>query len=269
MIHRKSPAELEAMARAGRVVAEVHDLLGGVIRPGVSTLDLDRIAERAVRARGAIPSFKGYQGFPATICASVNAEVVHGMPRADAVLGAGDLLTIDLGAVVDGFHGDAAVTWIVGGRPASPDALRLVEETYAALWEGLRACVAGARVGDVSAAVEAHARRSGLGVVRGFAGHGIGRSLHEEPTVPNHGRGGTGPVLEPGTVIAVEPMLVLGRPVVAVEADGWTAVTRDGSLAAHWEHTVAVTEDGPWVLTARAGEPARPGPGRVDALHGR
>jgi methionyl aminopeptidase len=269
MIVRKSPAELEVMARAGRVVAEVHELLREAVRPGLSTLDLDRLAEAEVRARGATPSFKGYRGFPATLCVSVNAEVVHGIPSVDRVLGAGDLCKIDLGAVVDGYHADAAVTWVVGGTPP-PGVQALVDGTYAALWAGLAAAVPGARVGDVSAAVQAAAQARGLGIVRGFTGHGVGRALHEEPPVPNRGRRGRGPALEPGVVIAIEPMLVLGDPDVALLDDGWTAVTADGGLAAHWEHTVAVTARGPWVLTARPGEPERPleEPAPVDAAQG-
>jgi methionyl aminopeptidase len=268
MIVRKSAAELDIMARAGQVVAEVHDVLGAALRPGTSTSDLDGLAEAEVLLRGATPSFKGYRGFPATLCVSVNDEVVHGIPSARA-LAAGDVCKIDLGAIVDGYHADAAVTWVVGGA-AAPEVRHLVDGTYAALWAGLEAVVPGARVGDVSAAVEAAARARGLGIVREFTGHGVGRALHEEPSVPNLGTPGRGPVLEPGVVIAVEPMLVLGDPSIVLLDDGWTAVTAAGTLAAHWEHTVAVTSDGPRVLTARAGEPAWPlsEPARVDAREG-
>jgi methionyl aminopeptidase len=270
MIVRKSPAELEVMAEAGRIVAAVHEVLRAALRAGLSTLDLDALAEAEVRRHGATPSFKGYRGFPATLCVSVNDEVVHGIPSAGRVLAEGDVCKVDLGAVVDGYHADAAVTWVVGG--AAPDGVRgLVDGTYAALWAGLRAALPGNRVGDVAAAVQEAARTRGLGIVREFTGHGVGRALHEEPAVPNLGTPGRGPRLEPGVVIAVEPMLVLGDPAVALCDDGWTAVTRDGSLAAHWEHTVAVTADGPRVLTARPGEAVWPTaePARVDAGDGR
>jgi methionyl aminopeptidase len=257
VIIRKSPAELEVMARAGRVVAEAHEILREALRPGLSTADLDALAEREVRARGATPSFKGYRGFPATLCTSVNAEVVHGIPSPTAVLAEGDVVKIDLGAVVDGYHGDSAVTWVVGDA-ASPEILALVEATRAALWDGLHAARPDGRLGDISAAIEARGRATGFGVVSDFVGHGIGRALHEEPAVRNVGRAGTGPRLHPGVVLAVEPMFNAGSAEVAVLDDDWTVVTADGGLSAHWEHTVAVTEDGPWVLTARSDEPARP-----------
>ena len=259
MIVRKTPAELALMARAGRAVAELHEVLREAIRPGVSTLELDEIAEREVRGRGAVPSFKGYRGFPATLCTSVNHEIVHGIPSRDVVLRRGDLIKIDAGAIVEGYHGDSAVTWVVGGREAaSPEVLDLVERTRAGLWAGLCAAVVGNRLTDISAAVEAHALPHRYGVVREYVGHGIGRALHEDPHVPNYGRPGRGPKLVAGLVLAVEPMFNLGAADTRVLDDDWTVVTADGSLSSHWEHTVAVTPDGPWVLTARSDETAWP-----------
>jgi methionyl aminopeptidase len=257
MIIRKSPQELEVMARAGRVVAELHEILREAIRPGISTVELDQLAEREIRSRGAEPSFKGYRGFPASLCTSVNHEIVHGIPSPDVVLQEGDLIKIDAGAIVDGYHGDSAVTWIVGDQ-APAAVVDLVERTRAALWAGLTKAVAGGRVSDISAAVEAHAVPHGYGVVREYVGHGIGRSLHEEPHVPNYGRAGRGPRLLPGLVLAVEPMFNLGTADTAVLDDDWTVVTADEAVSAHWEHTVAITEEGPWVLTARSDEPQWP-----------
>lgn len=262
MILRKSPDEIAAMARAGQVVARLHEVLREATRPGVSTLELDEIAERELRDRGAVPSFKGYRGFPASLCTSVNDEVVHGIPSREVVLREGDLLKIDAGAIVDGYHGDSAVTWIVGGgsgSPAvSPEVGDLVERTRAALWAGLCEARPGNRLTDISAAVEARAAPHGYGVVREYVGHGIGRSLHEDPHVPNFGRPGRGPRLVPGLVLAVEPMFNLGTADTEVLSDEWTVVTADGAPSAHWEHTVAITEDGPRVLTARSDEPGWP-----------
>lgn len=258
MIIRKSRDEIQTMARAGAIVAHAHEAVAEAVRPGVTTLDLDRIAERVIRGSGAAPSFKGYRGFPATLCTSINHEVVHGIPSADRVLEEGDVVSVDCGAVVGGFHGDAAVTWVVGGIDACDEATRsLVDDTYEALWAGLRACDVGNRLGDVSAAIEAVGRAQGRGVVRGYTGHGIGRALHEDPSVPNHGRAGRGMALAAGLVLAVEPMFSAGSPEVEEREDGWTVATLDGSMAAHWEHTVAITPDGPWVLTARGNEPER------------
>ncbi len=257
MIIRKSPSELELMARAGRVVADLHEVLRDALRPGISTGHLDAIAERELRSRGAIPSFKGYRGFPATLCTSVNDQIVHGIPSKDVLLREGDLVKIDAGAVVDGYHGDSAVTWIVGD--SAPDGAReLVETTRAALWDGLLAAMPGGRLGDISAAVERRALTRRYGVVREYVGHGIGRALHEDPQVPNYGRAGRGPRLSPGLVLAIEPMFNAGSPETRLLDDGWTVITADGSLSAHWEHTVAITEDGPWVLTARSDEDAHP-----------
>jgi methionyl aminopeptidase len=264
MIVRKSAAELGLMARAGRVVARLHEAVRDAVRPGITTLELDAIAERVVRQHGAVPSFKGYRGassvpFPATLCTSVNAEVVHGIPSPRRRLATGDLVKIDAGAILDGYHGDSAVTWIVGGEGAvDPGVAALVRHTREGLWAGLAAAQVGGRLGDVSAAIEAHALPRRYGVVRGFVGHGIGRALHEDPRVPNFGRAGRGMRLGAGLVLAVEPMFNLGRQETRTLADDWTVVTADGSLSAHWEHTVAITPDGPWVLTARDDEPAHP-----------
>jgi methionyl aminopeptidase len=257
MIVRKSPAEIEIMARAGRVVAELHELLAESIRPGVSTAELDELAERELSNRGATPSFKGYQGFPASLCTSVNAEIVHGIPSPEVKLTAGDLIKIDAGAIIEGYHGDSAVTWIVGDE-APTDVRELVATTRSGLWAGLTHAVAGRRLTDISAAVEAWAKPHEYGVVEKYVGHGVGRALHEDPSVPNYGRPGRGPKLVPGLVIAVEPMFNLGGAATRVLDDDWTVVTDDGSLSAHWEHTVAITEDGPRVLTARSDEPVWP-----------
>lgn len=253
MIVRKSAADLAAMARAGAVVARAHEALAEALRPGMSTLDLDRVAERVIVREGAVPSFKGYRGFPATLCTSPNEQVVHGIPSADARLSRGDLVSIDCGAVVDGFHGDSAVTLVVGGDDAAdPADLALVRATREAMWSGIRACVPGNRIGDIGAAVQAHAEGAGYGVVREYVGHGVGRALHEDPSVPNYGRRGRGLRLQPGWVLAVEPMFNRGTATTRQLADGWTVVTGDGARSAHWEHTVAITQDGPRVLTARA-----------------
>ena len=259
MIIRKSAAEMDKMAAAGAVVASTLETLMARVEPGMTTLDLDAIAEAEIRARGAIPSFKGYRGFPATLCTSVNSEIVHGIPSASVRLNAGDLLSIDCGAIVDGFHGDSAVTVIVGGEDAAPPELvELVEATRTALWEGLRAARLGNRLGDIGSAADLFDREHGYGIVREYVGHGIGRALHEDPAVPNYGIPGRGVKLAPGWVLAIEPMFNLGGSVTRTLADEWTVVTADGSQSVHWEHTVAITDDGPWVLTARADEPSRP-----------
>ncbi|MCA1713420.1 MAG: type I methionyl aminopeptidase [Actinobacteria bacterium] len=232
---------------------------GRSTEPGMTTLDLDGLAEDAIRSHGAVPSFKGYRGFPATLCTSLNDEIVHGIPSAAVRLQAGDLLSIDCGAIVDGFHGDSAVTVIVGGDDsAAPELVELVAATRHALWEGLRAARPGNRLGDIGSAVEKVGRDHGYGIVREYVGHGIGRALHEDPAVPNYGVAGRGVKLSPGWVLAIEPMFTLGGPSTRTLSDDWTVVTADGCPAVHWEHTVALTEDGPWVLTARADEPSRP-----------
>lgn len=255
---RKSSDELLVMARAGAVVARAHEAVRDALRPGLTTLDLDRIAERVVRSAGATPSFKGYRGFPATLCTSVNDEIVHGIPSGDLVLEEGDVLSVDCGAVVDGFHGDSAVTWVVGGDAVvGGDTRALIDETREAMWAGIRAAEVGNHIGDIGAAIETVGRRAGRGVVAGYTGHGVGRALHEDPSVPNQGRPGHGMRLTRGLVLAIEPMFTAGDPATELLEDDWTVVSADGSLAAHWEHTVALTPDGPWVLTARSDEPDR------------
>jgi len=251
MIIRKSPAELDRMRRSGRILAETIEEVLQAVAPGRSTADLDLIAETAIRARGAVPSFLGYRGFTATICASLNDEIVHGIPSAQRLLAEGDLLSLDFGAIWEGFHSDSAVTVFVGGQAPSEEAARLVKTTEAALYSAIDAVTPGARLSDIGHAIEAVAEPAGLGIVREYGGHGIGRALHEDPFVPNWGASGRGPDLRPGLVLAIEPMLNLGGQETRVLADGWTVVTADGSLSAHFEHTVAVTQDGPEVLTAR------------------
>jgi methionyl aminopeptidase len=265
MVIRKTPDEIEQMARAGAVLARVHEVLREAVRPGITTADLDRVAAREIRDRGGRPSFLGYKGYPATINTSVNEQIVHGIPSPDRRLRAGDVLTVDCGVLLDGFHSDSACTWVVGGDQHAPAAvLDLIEATRTALWRGIEQLRFGRRAGDVSAAIAAVADERGHGVVADhdgwqLGGHGIGRSLHEDPLLLNRGRPGRGLRIRPGLVFAVEPMFTLGSPAFRTLADGWTVVAIDGSPAAHWEHTVAVTDDGPWVLTARPGEPVRPG----------
>jgi methionyl aminopeptidase len=246
----KSKDDLERMRRAGQIVAEVLQRLQAEAKPGVTTLDLDRIAEEMTRKRGAIPAFKGYRVgtrvFPASLCVSINEEVVHGIPASRA-LKDGDIVGLDFGVVVEGYYGDAAVTVPVGKITAQ--AQHLLDATRESLWEGIRTIKVGSRLGDLSHAIQRYAESAGLSVVREFVGHGIGRQLHEEPQVPNFGEPGRGRLLREGMVLAIEPMLNLGEPGVLVKDDGWTAVTRDGSLSAHFEHSVAITAGGPVVLT--------------------
>ncbi|MDD2805522.1 MAG: type I methionyl aminopeptidase [Elusimicrobiales bacterium] len=248
MIEIKTPAEIESMRRASRVVAEVLLQLKPLVKPGVTTAELNDFAERRVRELGAVPAFLGYRGYPATLCVSINEEIVHGIPSPKRIVREGDIVSLDMGAVIEGFYGDAAVTLAAGAVPAP--AKKLMEVTRASLDAGLAAVRAGAKLGDVSRAVQDYAERNGMAVVREFTGHGIGRRLHEEPSIPNYGRAGTGPTLKTGMTLAIEPMLCLGRADVVVKNDGWTAVSADGSLAAHFEHTVAVTEDGCDILSA-------------------
>ncbi len=247
MIEIKTPAEIESMRKASRVVAEVLKELKPLVKPGVTTAELDKFAERRVRELGAVPAFLGYRGYPATLCVSINEEIVHGIPSPKRTVRAGDIVSLDMGAVIEGFYGDAAVTVAAGA--ISPQARRLMEVTSRSLDEALAAVRAGARLGDVCHAVEKYAVANGMSVVREFTGHGIGRHLHEEPSIPNFGRPGSGPVLKAGMTLAIEPMLCLGGADVVVKNDGWTAVSADGSLAAHYEHTIAVTEDGCDVLS--------------------
>lgn len=265
MIIRKSPAEIEIMARSGKIIADMHEKVAAAVRPGISTGALDQLAEDYIRAHNAVPAFLGYGGagtripFPGTLCASVNEEIVHGIPAQDRVLAEGDLIKLDAGCVLDGYFSDSAVTWIVGGPDTvAPAVARLVEVTREGLWAGLLAARPKKRVGDISAAVEAVGRRDGYGIVREYVGHGVGRALHEDPQVPNHGAAGRGPKLSVGLVLAVEPMFNLGTEETTTLEDEWTVVTADGNLSAHWEHTVAITPDGPLVLTARSDETMRP-----------
>lgn len=248
----KRPSELEIMAEAARINREALDEVERAIGVGVSTAELNAVAEDAIVRRGGKPAFKGYNGFPATLCTSVNEVVVHGFPSTRPLV-SGDLLSIDIGTFFRGYAADMARTYAIG--EVSDEARRLVEATERSLEAGIDAMVAGKRLGDVSAAIQAVVESSGFWVVREFVGHGIGRAFHEPPNVPNFGRSGTGPVLRPGLVLAIEPMVTARRTTVDVGDDGWTASSADGSLAAHVEHTVAVTEDGPWVLT-RSDAPA-------------
>jgi methionyl aminopeptidase len=243
------------MRAAGLIVGEALELLAATAAPGVSTRELDAVAEELIRARGATPSFKGYHGFPATICVSVNDEIVHGIPG-DRVIQAGDLVSIDCGAIVEGWHGDAALTVAIGEVPA--DQAALLRATEDALWAGLAAAQVGGRLTDISHAVESSARAAGrYGIVEEYVGHGIGTEMHMDPQVPNIGAAGHGPRLVAGMALAVEPMLNLGGRRTKVMPDDWTVATADGSRSAHFEHTVALTEQGPWVLTALDGGAAR------------
>jgi methionyl aminopeptidase len=249
MVTRKSRAEIEKMRTAGRIVAEVLALVESELKPGVSTAYLDQIAERHIRASGAVPSFKGYLGFPASLCISIDDEVVHGIPG-DRVIRAGQIVSVDAGAIYQGYHGDAARTFAVGKPP--PDVARLIESTRLAMMAGIAAAVAGNRIGDIGAAVEDVARPLGYGIVRQYVGHGIGTAMHEEPQVPNYRSPVKGIKLEPGICLAIEPMFTLGSHEVETKPDNWTVVTRDGSLAAHFEHTIAITDRGPEILTTIA-----------------
>lgn len=250
MIVYKSPAEIEKMRRAGRIVAGTIEAVLRAVAPGRTTKDLDRVAEAYIREQGAIPSFLGYGNppFPASICTSLNDEIVHGIPSPKRVLREGDLLSLDFGAVWEGFHADAAVTVFVG-EPPSDEAEKLVRVTQEALEAGIAQIRPGGRLSDISHAIEQTALGAGFQVVREYVGHGIGRRLHEDPQVPNYGPPGRGPELKPGLVIAVEPMVNMGGWETRLRADRWTVVTADGSLSAHFEHTIAVTEDGHEVLT--------------------
>jgi methionyl aminopeptidase len=250
MIIIKSPDEVARMRVAGGIVAETIDTVLAAVRPGASTADLDTVAEAFIRDRRATPSFKGYRGFPASICASLNEEVVHGIPSPKRILKQGDVLSLDFGAIWDGYHADSAVTVFVG-EPPSAEVEKLVRVTEEALEAGISQIRPGGRLSDISHAVQQVVEGAGFSVVREYVGHGIGRSMHEDPQIPNYGLPGRGPELRPGLVVAVEPMVTMGDWKTRVLADDWTVVTADRSLAAHFEHTIAVTEDGPEVLTAR------------------
>jgi methionyl aminopeptidase len=255
VIQYKTEAEVAKMRAAGLVVGQTLDLLKQAVAPGVSTADLDAIAERSIREAGAVPSFKGYHGFPATICASVNDEIVHGIPGG-RMLREGDIVSIDCGAILDGWHGDSAVTVPVGAVAAElVELMRVCEE---AMWRGFAAARLGGRLTDISHAVEAYVRSQGdYGVVEEYVGHGIGTEMHQEPQVPNFGRPGHGPKLRKGLVLAVEPMVNLGSRHTVLLDDGWTVKTRDGKASAHFEHTFTLTDHGPWVLTALDGGRAK------------
>jgi methionyl aminopeptidase len=247
VIVRKSASEIEIMREAGRISARALRLVGDAVRPGVTTAELDEIAETAIREEGAVPAFLGYHGYPATLCTSVNSQVVHGIPSKRVRVEEGDILSVDVGAIHDGYYGDNARTFAVGQVNAG--ARRLLEVTERSLDKGVEACVVGNRLFDIGSAVQRVAEEAGFSVVREYVGHGIGRAMHEEPNVPNFGQPGTGPRLEAGMVFAIEPMVNAGGVEVESLPDGWTVVTKDGSLSAHFEYTVAVTADGPLVLT--------------------
>jgi methionyl aminopeptidase len=259
VIIKKSRGEIDKMAQAGAILAATLDLLQSKIRPGVSTAELDKVAERFIRSRGGTPTFKGYRGFPGSICASPNAMIVHGIPGSYS-LKSGDLISIDVGVTLDGWVADAARTFPV--EQVSREARNLLSATEESLHAGVAQCRSGNRMGDVSSAIQRVAEGAGLSVVRSLVGHGVGRSMHEDPQVPNYGKPGKGPLLEEGMVLAIEPMTTAGRPGVRVGGDGWAIFSQDGSPAAHFEFTVAVTADGPRVLTpwhlspeARTAEP--------------
>ncbi|KXK63612.1 type I methionyl aminopeptidase [Micromonospora fluostatini] len=262
-IQLKTPEQVEKMRAAGLVVAEALRRMREAVAPGVSTADLDAIAESTIREAGATPSFKGYHGFPASICSSVNEQIVHAIPAPDQVLREGDLISIDCGAVLDGWHGDAAIT--VGVGEVDPALLRMASVAEDAMWAGIAAAARGAasgrgRLTDISYAVETAVRKGGrYGIVDGYGGHGIGTEMHQDPHVLNHGRPGKGPRLVAGMALAIEPMITMGSPRTEELADGWTVVTRDGSVAAHVEHSMALLPDGVWVLTAVDGGRARLG----------
>jgi methionyl aminopeptidase len=248
VIALRSAREIEAIRRSGKITAAVLSELMRTARAGMSTRELNRVAERGIRGRGGIPTFKGYRGFPASVCISVNDEVVHGIPG-EYVLREGDLLSIDLGTTLDGYVSDSAVT--IGVGAISSAAQRLLDVTQECLMLGIAKMQQGGHVGDIGAAVQQHAERNGYGVVRELVGHGVGREMHEEPQVPNYGRRGSGVKMRPGLVLAVEPMITQGDPAIVIREDGWTVVTADGKLAAHFEHTIVVTEQGPKILTLR------------------
>jgi methionyl aminopeptidase len=251
VIELKSAREIALMRAGGHILADVVDRLREAVKPGLSTLEIDEDVEAFIRSRGALPAFKGYRGFPATVCISINEEVVHGIPSAHRRIKEGDIVGLDLGCIVEGYYADCAFTLAIGDVP--PKVQELLDVTRESLDVAIAECRAGRRLSDVSHAVQAHVERHGFSVVRAFVGHGIGRALHEDPQIPNFGDPGRGPQLRPGMVLAIEPMVTMGSWEVKVLDDGWTAVTRDGSLAAHFEHTIAVTDDGPEVLTSRTG----------------
>jgi len=246
-IQIKSAAEIEKMRVSGMALRQVHNAVKAAIRVGATTMDLERAAEQKVKELGCIPAFKGYHGYPAILCTSVNNEVIHGIPNDRGALREGDIVSVDCGVVVDGFYSDCAVTHPVG--KLSPAVEKLLKVTEASLYAAIEKAVPGGRLGDISWAVQSMCEAEGYGVVREFVGHGIGKNMHEDPQLPNYGDPGKGPRLKAGMVLAIEPMINAGSPDVKVLEDGWTAVTIDGSFSAHFEHTVAITKDGPYILT--------------------
>ena len=254
MIVLKSAREIGVMRRAGGILSELMDFLAGFVEPGMSTQEIDEAVEAFIRERRALPAFKGYRGFPATVCVSINEEIVHGIPSPHRRLKESDIVGLDLGCIVDGYYADCAFTAAIGEIP--PLVQELLDVTRESLELAIVECRPGRRLSDVSHAVQRHVEAHGFSVVRAFVGHGIGRQLHEDPQVPNFGEPGRGPQIRPGMVLAIEPMVTMGSFEVRILEDGWTAVTQDGSLAAHFEHTIAVTEHGPDVLTRKNGAPA-------------
>ena len=247
MIVLKTGRELKVMREACRISAEALKLVGRAVEPGITTGELDRIAENYIRSQGAVPNFKGYQGYPATACISINNEVIHGIPSAKRKLTEGDIVSVDLGAMFEGYNGDNAATFACGD--VSPEAKRLMDTTRESLYEGIKAACVGGRIGDIGSAVQRYVEDRGFSVVRQFVGHGIGAKLHEAPEVPNFGTPGRGIRLLPGMTLAIEPMVNMGTSEVKTLPDGWTVLTRDGSLSAHFEHTIVITPDGPQILT--------------------
>lgn len=247
MIVLKTGRELAVMREACRISAGALQLIGKAIEPGVTTAELDRMAEEYIRSQGAVPNFKGYHGYPATACISINNEVIHGIPTKKRKINAGDIVSVDLGALFEGYHGDNAATFACGD--ISPEAQRLIDTTRESLYEGIKMARAGGRIGDISSAVQSYVEARGYSVVRDFVGHGVGTSLHEAPEVPNFGTTGRGVRLMPGMTLAIEPMVNAGNYDVKVMPDGWTVLTKDGSLSAHFEHTVAITSEGPQIMT--------------------
>ena len=247
MVTIKSEREIELMREAGKILAKVHEELGKVVRPGISTKEIDRICEEMIRSYGCIPSFLGYEGYPASVCISINDEVIHGIPSDKKIIKDGDVVSIDLVVYKDGFHGDAARTFVVGN--SSEEAKRLVDTTKKAFFEGIKYAVKGNRIGDISHAIGEFVERNGYNVVREFQGHGIGREMHEDPGIPNYGKAGRGIRLEPGMTLAVEPMVIAGKRDIVQDYDGWTIITKDGSLSAHYENTILITEKEPEILT--------------------
>lgn len=247
MVVLKTGRELAVMREACRISAGALDLIGRAVEPGVTTSELDRIAEQYILSQGGTPNFKHYNGYPATACISINHEVIHGIPNKHRVIKAGDIVSVDLGAKFEGYHGDNAATFAVGD--ISPEAKRLLSTTEESLYEGIKAARAGGRIGDIGYAIQSYVEARGFSVVRDFVGHGIGTNLHEAPEVPNFGTPSRGIRLLPGMTIAIEPMINIGKPDVKVLPDGWTVITKDGSLSAHFEHTVVITSNGPQIMT--------------------